>query len=298
MPDEVCVRRGRPLSRREFAALAAAAPIAFPPRPVGAAAVSAAAVIDRIKQSLGVDWKPDSVDGIKAGDPAAAVTGIVTTSLPSLAVLRQSVKAGANLVIASQPVFYSRKETPDDGAEPVLAAKQAFIAKNRLVVFRLRDHWRLRRPDPLAEGLGDALGWTKYQHADDASRYDIPPVTLASLVSHAKKRLNARGGFRVIGDPKTSVRKVALLPGSTPLTAALQTLPHVDVVVAGEVREWESVEYARDAVDSGQEKALILVGRIVSEEPGMRVCADWLRMLIPETPVRHVAGGDPYWRPK
>jgi putative NIF3 family GTP cyclohydrolase 1 type 2 len=260
--------------------------------------MSVSDVIDRIKRSLGVDWKPDSVDGIKAGDPAVAVTGIVTTSLPSMAVLQQAAKAGANLVIASQPVFYSRKETPDDAADPVLAAKLAFIAKHHLVVFRLRDHWRLRRPDPVAQGLGDALGWAKYQLAEDASRYDIPAVTLATLVTQAKQRLGAGGGIRVIGDPQGRVQKAALLPGSTPLASALQTLPHVDVVVAGEVREWESVEYARDAVDSGQTKALVLVGRIVSEEPGMRVCADWLRTLVPEAPVRHVAAGDPYWRPR
>jgi putative NIF3 family GTP cyclohydrolase 1 type 2 len=298
MPEEVRVRQGRPLSRREFAALAAAAPLAIPPRFVGAVGMSVSDVIDRIKRSLGVDWKPDSVDGIKAGDPAIAATGIVTTSLPSMAVLQQAVKAGANLVIASQPVFYSRKETPDDAGDPVLAAKLAFIAKHHLVVFRLRDHWRLRRPDPVAQGLGDALGWAKYQLAEDASRYDLPPVTLATLVTQAKQRLGARGGIRVIGDPQGRVQKAALLPGSTPLASALQTLPHVDVVVAGEVREWESVEYARDAVDSGQKKALILVGRIVSEEPGMRVCADWLRTLVPEAPVRHVAAGDPYWRPR
>jgi putative NIF3 family GTP cyclohydrolase 1 type 2 len=226
------------------------------------------------------------------------VTGIVTTSLPSMTVLQQAAKAGANLVIASQPVFYATKETPDDAADPVLAAKRAFIAKHHLVVFRLRDHWRLRRPDPVARGLGDALGWSTFRIGDDASRYDIPPVTLAALVNQAKKRLGARGGIRVIGDPQTSVRKVALLPGSTPLAAAVQALPHVDAVVAGEVREWESVEYARDTVDSGQKKALILVGRIVSEEAGMRVCADWLRTLVPEAPVQHVAAGDPYWRPE
>jgi hypothetical protein len=68
-------------------------------------------------------------------------------------------------------------------------------------------------------------------------------------------------------------------------------------MVAGEVREWESVEYARDAVASGAKKALILVGRIVSEEPGMQVCAGWLKTLVPGVPVRHIAAGDPYWRP-
>jgi hypothetical protein len=74
-------------------------------------------------------------------------------------------------------------------------------------------------------------------------------------------------------------------------------LPDVDVIIAGEVREWESVEYVRDQAFSGAHKGLILVGRVVSEEPGMELCANWLKTFISEVPIRHIAAGDPYWRP-
>ena len=93
------------------------------------------------------------------------------------------------------------------------------------------------------------------------------------------------------------MRRIGLLPGSTPLKASLDMLPAVDAILAGEVREWESVEYARDQVAAGHKKALILVGRVLSEEPGMRVCADWLKTVVPGVPVRHISVGDPYWRP-
>ncbi len=121
-------------------------------------------------------------------------------------------------------------------------------------------------------------------------------MSLETLAGHVKARLSSRGGVRVVGDRATRVQRVALLPGSTPLAAALDALPAVDVVVAGEVREWESVEYARDVAFSGHKKGLILVGRVVSEEGGMYACATWLGSLIP-VPVRHLAGSDPYWRP-
>jgi hypothetical protein len=100
-----------------------------------------------------------------------------------------------------------------------------------------------------------------------------------------------------VGARETRVQRVALLPGSTPLAAALDALPAVDALVAGEVREWESVEYVRDVVASDRKKGLILVGRIASEEGGMRACAAWLGTVVPEVPVRHLASGDPYWRP-
>ena len=179
----------------------------------------------------------------------------------------------------------------------MFTAKNAFIDQHKLVIVRLSDHWRLREPDPLAAGLAQAMGWTKYQVAGDPRRYDVPALTVDALVAAIAKNLRASGGIRVVGDAKTSVRRIGLLPGSTPIQASLKMLPEVDAIVAGEVREWESVEYARDQVAAGHKKALILVGRVLSEDPGMQVCADWLKTVVPGVPVRHIAVGDPYWRP-
>ena len=69
------------------------------------------------------------------------------------------------------------------------------------------------------------------------------------------------------------------------------------MIVGGEMREWESVEFVRDQVIAGNKKALVLIGRIVSEEPGMAACATWLKTVVPGIPVTHLAAGDPYWRP-
>src|SRR5689334_14340447 len=94
------------LSRRQFAAALAASAAAAPFLTTGraeAATVAAGEVIDRIKKNTGVEWKPDSVDGIKAGDASTRIAGIVTTSMATLAVLQQAVKAGANLVVTAQP---------------------------------------------------------------------------------------------------------------------------------------------------------------------------------------------------
>ena len=304
-----------PLSRREFGALTASAlvgPLTLPRHLSARAPVPAAEIIERIRKNIGVEWKADTVDAIKAGDPATMVTGVVTTAMASLSVLKQAVDARANLVITCEPAFYGRSDsrTPPAGrgggrgapppdvpppADPVYAAKNAFIEKHGLVIFRLNDHWRLRRPNPFVQGLAAALGWT--QLAPDTGRYTIGAASLGALAGALKKQLGSRGGIRVVGDPGTSVQTAALLPGSTPITAALDALPAVDVIVAGEVREWESVEYARDAAFAGQRKGLVLLGRVVSEEGGMRECAGWLATLVPEVPVRHASAGDPYWSP-
>ena len=107
----------------------------------------------------------------------------------------------------------------------------------------------------------------------------------------------ARGGIRVVGDHGTTLEKVALLPGATPLRACLDILPGADVIVAGEVREWESVELVRDAITAGGRKGLILLGRVLSEDPGMNVCARWMKSVVPEITTTWIPAGDPYWRP-
>jgi putative NIF3 family GTP cyclohydrolase 1 type 2 len=312
-----------PISRRKFVGLAAAgvatAPLTLIAHPMGGA-ITAQEVVDRIKKNLGVEWQAETVDTFRAGDPSTAVTGIVTTALPTLSVLGQAVKSGANLIVTCEPTFFSKGDTPTppvqprfargaDGRmvpvetpaappppDPVFSAKDDFIRKHNLVVWRFSDHWRMRAPDPYAQGLVEALGWTKFAGGNDPRRIAIPEISLEVLALHVKKSLHSRGGMRILGDPKLRVQRIALLPGTTPIQASIETLPDVDGIIAGEVREWESVEYVRDTVALGGKKALILVGRIVSEEPGMRVCAQWLKTIVPEVDATPVFAGDPYWR--
>jgi len=293
------------LSRRQFTALTVggmAAPLLTRPDSVRAP-VTAAELIERIRAGIGVEWKAETVDTLKAGDPATAVTGIVTTAMATMRVLQQAVKLGANMIVSCEPTFYARSDarvapTKGEGPpDPVYAAKNALIDKHGLVVLRLNEHWRRRQPNPYLTGFGASLGWTGRQVPGDPSRYQMRATSLKALAGSIAKSLGSRGGIRVIGDPDVTVKTAALLPGSTPIDAMLDTLPGVDLVVAGEVREWESVEYARDAVFAKQRKGLVLVGRVVSEEGAMRECATWLARLAPELKVRHVPVGDPYWRP-
>ena len=300
-------------SRREFglagsAALAATQLRAFPPT------ITAEQVTDRIRKNVGVPWQEQSLDNYKAGDPTTAVSGIAVSAMATLDVLKRAVQQKANLIITLEPVFFGKADgqppppsaTPPAGGrgpagvapdDPVLRAKQDFIQKNGMVVWRFADHWRARTPDPMAIGFARTLAWTKYQVGDDVTRYELPATSLSSLVDDLAKRLNARGGIRVLGDPQTRVRRVAILPGLSPVSATLKGLPECDVIVAGETREWESVEYAQDNVAAGRKKGFIMVGKILSEDPGMNVCAEWLKRIVPEVSVRWLPAGDPYWRP-
>lgn len=125
----------------------------------------------------------------------------------------------------------------------------------------------------------------------------MPPITLDALASQLKKALGTRGGIRAIGDPATMVRRIGLLPGYSLIQASIAMMSTVDVILAGEVQEWESATYAQDVAFAGIKKGFISIGRVVNEAPGMQVCADWLKTIVSDVPVRFITAGDPYWRP-
>lgn len=296
------------LTRRRFAFIAGAGGAgSFGIR--GAEPLTAEAVARRIQTELGGDWPETGVDGFKAGDSSIAVKGIATTALATLDVLKQAAKTNANLVLTYEPTFYGRADgrgpvvpaggrgpmglNPDD---PVAKAKREFIQKNGLVVFRLRDHWQARKENEMLTALASALGWSKGRVTSDDLLFDIPAVTAEESVAQIRAKLNLRGGLRAVGDRKATVRRVLLYPGSMTPAIMWQRYTEVDMVVTGEVREWENTHYAADIFTAGQKRALVTVGRVVSEEPGMRACATWLKTVVKEVPVIWIGAGDPYWR--
>ncbi len=294
------------ISRRGFAVIAGAAPFAG----IGAEPLTAEAVIRRIQVQLGGGWPATGPDGLKAGDASTVVKGIAATAMATLDTLKEAVKADANLIVTYEPTFYGRSDGRAPAAtaggrgrlgvsadDPVVKAKREFIEKNRLVVFRLRDHWQPRKENDMVTGLADALGWSGRRVKSDDALYDIPPASAEETVSLIRRRLNIRGGLRGVGDRKATIRRVLLHPGSMPPAIMWQRYTEVDMIVAGEVREWENTLYAADIFAAGEKRALVTVGRVVSEDPGMRACADWLKTVAKEVPSRWIAAGDPYWRP-
>ncbi len=275
------------LSRRQFVVLTGAGPLVTAAEPL-----SAQAVIARIQSELGGDWPTAGPDGLKAGDPATAIQGIATTAMATLDVLKAAAKASANLIVTYEPTFYGRSEGRGFN-DPVLTAKRDFIEKNRLVVFRLRDHWQQRKDSDMVTALAAALGWSNGRDAV----YTIPAATSEETVNQIRRRLNIRGGLRAVGDRKATIRRVLVHPGSMPPAILWQRYSEVDMVVTGEVREWENTLYAAAMFTAGEKRALITVGRVVSEDPGMRACADWLKTVVKEVPSRWIAAGYPYWRP-
>ena len=297
------------IPRRNFTPLLATA-VVMPISAGAAEPVTAELVSKRIQAALGGEWTDSGPDGFKAGEPSTVVKGIATTAMATIDVLKRAFRSNANLVISYEPVFYGRSDgrpntgpTPARGPgginpdDPVFKAKKEFIEKNGLVVFRLHDHWQARKQGDMVVGLAAALGWANRRVSATDALYEIPPASAQATADWIRGKLNLSGGLRTVGDRRATVRRVLLFPG--PMTPQPMWLRYgeVDMIIAGEVREWENSFYAADMHSAGEKKALVTIGRVASEDPGMRLCAEWLKTVVKEVPTQWIGAGDPYWRP-
>src|SRR4051812_21784306 len=106
--------RAQHVTRRTFVFSGAAALLSVKAARPQQAQLTAQQVVDRIRAGVGVPWRDTTVDTFKAGAPATVVTGIATTVMATVDVLRRAAAARQNLIITHEPTFYAA----DDGPGP------------------------------------------------------------------------------------------------------------------------------------------------------------------------------------
>lgn len=287
------------MTRRHLLWTSALSPLVVAQTEAQTKPLTAGELLARIQKQTGVEWKdPKTVDTFKSGSVDTVVTGIATTFLATHKVLAQAAAKKLNFVISHEPTFYNHLDDVQVfEKDAIYQAKRALIDRNNMVVFRFHDYWHRVRPDGIRKGMVDAMGWGEFA---DGNLFRFPKKpSLADVASDLKKRLRA-GSVRVIGDPAQQIGVAAMMPGAggSPGQMRLVAREDVDLLVIGETREWETVEYVRDAVDQGRKKSMIILGHAISEESGMVHCASWLKEFVKEVPVEFIAAGEPYWPAK
>jgi len=284
--------------------------------------MTAEQLILQMMKNAGVPWQSQRADGfddgIHLGDNDTVVSGIVTTFIPTLDVLKRTAASGKNTIICRETPFYSRGERAPlfwrNGSPPppelmdkdaTVKAKREFIAANKLVIVKLFDNWDARKTDGQLRALAMALGWDKYHLARKGGKelyrpgneyFSLPKTSLGQLAKDLQGKLKTRG-IRVIGDPQSQVSKATLTHGFL-LVADVQRVmkePGVDVFAGGEPVEWEASEYLEDLVAAKMIKGAILLGNQASEEPGSGEVAAWLKTFVTEVPVEWIPAGEPFW---
>ncbi len=252
-------------------------------------------IIDLILKEGNLSPMKNTVDTLKSGKGDQVVTGIVTTMFPTITVIEEATRLQANFIIAHEPTFYNHTDNPNwVENNSVVRKKQELLARRGMTVWRFHDYIHQLKPDAISYGVAKKANWLPYYKTGEVM-LTIPSLTLGELVQHLK---TSRGidHLRVIGDPAQACTRLALLPGAWggPRQVGTAEREKPDVLIVGEVSEWETAEYVRDARLLGRNISLIVLGHSVSEEPGMEYFVDWLQPKLPEMKITHMASNNPF----
>ncbi len=253
-------------------------------------------IIDIILKSIPGAPFPKTVDTIKSGNPSQQVTGIVTTMFATNKVIEKTISVGANFIIAHEPTFYNHQ---DDVAwlegDEVYQNKKNLLDKNKIVVWRFHDGIHAHKPDGVLMGVLDVLGWKEYYNKEKPNIIILPGITLGEIIDHLKDKLGVQH-LKVIGDLSQKCSRVALLPGAAGGMSQIGILQKEkpDVLICGEINEWETAEYIRDSRATNINTSLIVTGHSLSEEPGLQWLVNWLQPQIPGIKIMHIPSHDPF----
>ncbi len=297
------IKNIHPVSRRKFIGLAATAAISsgitgFVPGSVmgDTKAISISEAIKLIIKSVPVAPINNTVDTVKAGNPDQVLKGIVTTTFATIEVIEKAATIGANFIIVHEPVFYNhRDETDWLGTDKVLAYKQQLIKKTGVVIWRFHDYWHSEKPDGVLNGVLQMLGWQQFAEPGNKHVIHIPGATFGSILKEVKQKLGVPT-VKAIGNPGESCEKILFMPGAAGGTAQINAIEREqpDLLICGELQEWETSEYIRDARSKGDKIALMVLGHAVSEEPGMVGLVSWLQPKFPGITITHIASHSPF----
>ena len=235
-----------------------------------------------------------TVDTLKAGSPDTLVTGIVTTMFATIDVIRKTIALGANFIIAHEPTFYNHvDDTKWLQNDDVYQYKIDLLNKHNIAVWRNHDYIHHLNPDGVMMGVLTQMDWTKYADKTTPNIITLPPTSVKDLVAYTKEKLHIEK-VRFIGDASQICTKILFMEGAAggqrQITAISQVKP--DVVMCGEISEWETAEYIRDARAKGDKISLVVLGHIASEEPGSEFVLGWLKQHVPGIKATHVLSGN------
>jgi putative NIF3 family GTP cyclohydrolase 1 type 2 len=231
------------------------------------------------------------------------VTGVATTFMATVDVIRRAATTGCNLIITHEPTYFTGSDRIDwVKDDPVYQQKKALIDDNQISIWRYHDHMHSGHEDLIYAGLLKELGWTNYLNTEFPLPhcYTIPSTTVAALVGFLKKALGMKV-IQIVGDPDMKCSRVGILVGGGSLGLGHEEMPaklmhdqQLEVIICGEITEWTLSAYVRDAAAMSFNKSIIVVGHERSEEPGMKELADRLQPLLEGIPVHFSDAGEPF----
>lgn len=235
----------------------------------------------------------NTVDTLKFGNPDKEVSSIAVSFMPTYDVIKQAIAVGADLLICHEGIFHSHTDEVGSSANHVQKEKYKLICESGIAIYRFHDYFHRYKTDGIMAGMIKALEWETYieENLPTETIVTIPEMSVKEVINHIKKKLGIGYG-RYVGDLSMNCKKISLLVGyrgGGKIVIPTFEERKVDLVIYGEGPEWETPEYVRDALAQGNSKALIILGHLESEEPGMKYLATLMQNMFPFIPVHFIS---------
>lgn len=262
-------------------------------------------VIETILQEMCGDQRlSPTCDQIIIGNKENEVTGVVTTFMATIDVIKQAIELGTNFIITHEPTWFNGGDESDwCQSDSVYLAKKKLIEDANITIWRLHDHMHINpNKDYIYDGFLKEIGWTSYMLEDPKMphAYEIPETTVDDLALFFKNKLEM-DTIQVIGEGSNRIRRVGILVGGGSLGLGREMMPmeqmeqkNLDVIICGDITEWTLSAYVNDAKQLGMNRAMIVLGHERSEEAGMKYLVSFISDLIPELPVTFVDAKEPF----
>ncbi|MCI8554678.1 MAG: hypothetical protein HFJ80_07020 [Clostridiales bacterium] len=237
---------------------------------------------------LAAEEAEDTVDTCKAGDPDREVRKAALCCMATPRILRDAQSWGADLLITHEPLYYCI-----DAHDGLVREKRALVESTGMTIYRDHDHAHANRPDSIAQGILERLGWQQ----EDFDGRDILKLSSPRSARQLAEEMEQKLGFthvRIAGAADLPVQTIALCLGASSRTPVLMRREDVELVVVGEFCEWQVGEYIRDAAELGHRKALLALGHVSSEKEGMRCVEQQVRAADPSIETRFFDNADLY----
>lgn len=258
-------------------------------------------VVDTIINACDTPPLDKTCDLLMAGDWNCEVMGIATTFMATIDVIKTAISRGTNLIITHEPTYFTGwDQTEWLQNDEIYLQKLKLINDNKINIWRFHDHMHITKPDKIFQGIDKDLGWEKYGDPEFRHCYTIPRTTVKELTRFLKKSLNVKMA-RIVGDIHSNVERVGLLGGGGSLGLGREEMPaelmreaNLDALICGEITEWTTCAYVRDASQLGINKSMIVLGHNRTEEAGMKYLPDWLSTFMPGMTISFIEAGEPF----
>ena len=246
--------------------------------------------------AMAEEWQGGTCDTCKAGETEKEINKVAVAMFATPDVVREAARWGADLLIVHEPTYYGHMD--EHSAEAQEREKRELIESTGITLYRYHDHTHRTTPDIIFLGQIKRMGLTGRTETTDTFGltrfYPDEPVTPLELARLIEERCGIKR-VRICGVREEKCDELSCFfgaPGGSAFTELKDD--RCQILLIGEICEWNACEYARDAAQLGRKKAVLIMGHVGSERDGMVYTADLIAEKHPGLDVKYFECGEVY----